>query len=183
MANRPGGIIHGDIKPQNVLIFESDSRIIAKVADFGFATYSQSHNDLIVIPKSEPWNAPEHHHRPHLPKQARQMDVYSFGMICFWLIFEAGFPGTLRSSPQRFLERGQYFSFERCYAEKNLLLDCKKNGNELLEWVEWLTNGDQRLSGSWKDSLSRFFESTLHFDLALRDQNLKRSLGLITPKR
>lgn len=166
-----------------MLVFESDARIIAKVADFGFATYSQSHNHLIVVPKSEPWNAPEHHHRLHEPKQAQQMDVYSFGMVCFWLIFEAGSPGTLQPLPQKLLERGQYFSFERCHSEKNLLLECKSNRNEMLEWIEWLINGDQRLNGSLKDSLSRFFGSTVHFDPALRDQDLRRSLGVITPKR
>lgn len=73
-----------------MLVFEDMSRFIAKVADFGFATCFQSHNDLISMPKSEPWNAPERHDRHIKGEQGKQMDVYSFGMLCFWLVFKAG---------------------------------------------------------------------------------------------
>ena len=183
IADELAGIIHGDIKPQNVLVFEGNSRIVAKVADFGFATCFQSHDDLIVMPKSEPWNAPEHHYRLHRPEQARQMDIYSFGMLCFWLIFGAGSSSSLQSLPPTYLERGQYFSFEQCQSKGNLLQDWKINGNKLLEWIKWLIKEDQRLNSRLKDNLLRFFESTLPTNPKLREQNLERPLELIVPNR
>lgn len=60
-ANQSAEIVHGDVKPQNVLVFEEKSRIVAKVADFGFATSFQGEDDLVVLPRSVPWNASEHH--------------------------------------------------------------------------------------------------------------------------
>ena len=82
------GVIHGDIKPENVLVFsENDGAYVAKVTDFGYSTLFTTDSDLIKMPKSWPWTAPERHHREILPIQARKMDAYSFGMLCLWLLF------------------------------------------------------------------------------------------------
>lgn len=89
-AYRAVGIIHGDITTENVLTFEDNSRIIAKVADLGSATCFHGHDYLYSMPNIEPENAPEHHTRSFRPELAKEMEVYSFGMLCFWLVFEAG---------------------------------------------------------------------------------------------
>ena len=39
------------------------------------------------MPYSEPWTAPEYHHRGFWPSQAKKMDAYSFGMLVLWLLF------------------------------------------------------------------------------------------------
>jgi serine/threonine protein kinase len=81
-------IIHGDIKPANVLIFENDSsRYVAKVADFGYSTWFASDDELIKIPRSQYWVAPEWHHQYFTTVNAMKMDMYSFGMLCLWLLF------------------------------------------------------------------------------------------------
>ena len=81
------GVIHGDIKPENILIFyEDDRRYVAKVMDFGYSTLFTRDNDSIVMPYSKHWTAPEHHRRGFTPGQARLMDTYSFGMLCLWLL-------------------------------------------------------------------------------------------------
>lgn len=82
------GIIHGDIKPTNVLVFENDSNgYIAKVADFGYSTLFASDNELVKMPRSPYWVAPEWHHRGCKAADAMKMDIYSFGMLCLWLLF------------------------------------------------------------------------------------------------
>lgn len=46
-----------------------------------------ANDGLIDMPKSKYWSAPEHHHRKFRLSDAMKMDVYSFGMLCMWLIF------------------------------------------------------------------------------------------------
>lgn len=80
-------IIHGDIKPHNVLIFDGEQgQHVAKVTDFGFSTIF-NRDGLIMMPMSQPWNPPEHHHRGFTSIDAMKMDVYSFGLVCLWLLF------------------------------------------------------------------------------------------------
>src|SRR5436305_6144975 len=81
-------IIHGDIKPENVLIFESDpNRYVAKVADFGYSTRVLSDDELVNMPRTAYWVAPEWHHRGFTTAGAMKMDMYSFGMLCLWVLF------------------------------------------------------------------------------------------------
>src|ERR1700712_350234 len=73
-------IMHGDIKPQNVLIFKNDPNAIqftAKVIDFGYSSRFASDEDCISMPKSPLWHAPEHR-SPCTPPEARRMDLFSF---------------------------------------------------------------------------------------------------------
>ncbi|CAD6584160.1 MAG: hypothetical protein ASARMPRED_001618 [Alectoria sarmentosa] len=80
-------IIHGDIKPENILISktEDSAAYVAQVTDFGYSTMHTDH--LIHMPRSRGWNAPEWHHRGFTYRDAEKMDVYSFGLLCLWLFF------------------------------------------------------------------------------------------------
>ena len=83
-------IIHGDIKPQNILIFpDGDSKYLAKLSDFGYSSYVPhiERDRLVFMPKSIPWNAPEHHYRGFKFDDAVKMDIFSFGVFCLWLLF------------------------------------------------------------------------------------------------
>ncbi len=64
---------------------ENDDRISAKVADFGFSSLSRS-NEAVFLPRSKPWNAPEWDPRGFTVDQAKRQDVYSFGLLCLWLL-------------------------------------------------------------------------------------------------
>ena len=79
-----------------MLIFKENSgSYTAKVADFGYSYQYASDDDLVELPVSRPWNAPEWHHRAFKPLDAIKMDVYSFGMLCLWCLFQdnEGYPG------------------------------------------------------------------------------------------
>ena len=82
------------------------------------------------------------------------MDVYSFGMLCLWLIFEAGSPGSLPLLPNWALKRDHFISFERYPAQINLIQDWKgDSNNKLVEWMAWLVREDGCFDSSIKDNL------------------------------
>jgi serine/threonine protein kinase len=88
------GIVHGDIKPQNILMFEQgDNKFTAKLSDFGSATslldILESNNDETAstfLPAfTRPWEAPEAVDAitaTNLPK----VDVFSFGLLHCYLM-------------------------------------------------------------------------------------------------
>ena len=83
------GIIHGDIKPENVLVTKGkgkdDGVFGVHVIDFGYSSFES----LVKIPRSLPWEAPEWHPRSFGRETAKKMDIYSFGLLCLWLLFPA----------------------------------------------------------------------------------------------
>ncbi len=80
-------IIDRDANPPNSPALDPNSpKYTAKVTDFGYSTQYASVTDLIIMPKSQPWYAPEWHHRGFTPAQATKMDSYSFGMVVLWLL-------------------------------------------------------------------------------------------------
>ena len=80
-------IIHGDIKPQNVLVFQDSSEVFfARVTDFGYSTIYTKPGNPIQMPKSLHWVAPEWHHRGFSLTQAKKMDVYSLGLLVLWIL-------------------------------------------------------------------------------------------------
>lgn len=64
---------------------------MAKLADFGHSTIVRDKSDMCRLPSSEPWTAPEWHHRYHSFAQARNMDIYSFALVCLWLFMNESF--------------------------------------------------------------------------------------------
>ncbi|KAI1128864.1 hypothetical protein F5Y10DRAFT_239748 [Nemania abortiva] len=90
-------IVHGDIKPENVLVFrEKSGEYRARVTDFGYSTRYLRNNQRLTLPRSEPWNAPENdgRRRVWLPSDALKADLFCFGMLAFWLLFETFLSGV-----------------------------------------------------------------------------------------
>jgi serine/threonine protein kinase len=82
------GIVHRDIKPHNILIFEHiPGEYVAKVSDLGYSVQLEHDDTFVKMPLSKPWNAPEWHHRGYRFPEIIRMDLYSYGMVCLWLLF------------------------------------------------------------------------------------------------
>ena len=150
-------IVHGDIKPENVLIFpDGNGSYEAKVTDFGYSTKFASDTESITMPYSPLWTAPEQHHRQVLPAQAKKMDAYSFGMLCQWLIF--------------YNKAGQTRRFEEDLANTHISVL-----NHVLDLASAISYSDDQTRNDIQD----LFKLTLVEDPNERSSDFARFLGLL----
>ncbi|KAH9232156.1 hypothetical protein K456DRAFT_1870302 [Colletotrichum gloeosporioides 23] len=81
------GIIHGDVKPSNLLVCRHETRsFIVKLSGFGF---SLSSGDTHIIGHSEFFCAPESYGENIRPPYLKQLDIYCYGLTLL-TIFESG---------------------------------------------------------------------------------------------
>lgn len=79
------GIVHGDVKSQNILIFSHPQRAyVAKVANFGFSVVEAMANSEVTIGGTQPWKAPESR-APISAYALKLTDIFSFGLL-LWTI-------------------------------------------------------------------------------------------------
>ncbi|KAG8528653.1 uncharacterized protein KY384_006340 [Bacidia gigantensis] len=73
--------------PNTLFIFKDSSHgtgaIKAKVHGFGYSASYKSEDDLVKLPKSEGWQAPEYVECRIKPAQARKTDVFPFGLVFY----------------------------------------------------------------------------------------------------
>ena len=95
------GVVHGDIKPQNVLVFKDSTtrEITVKVTDFGYSTLTVGESGKVFLPKSRPWNAPEYHFGEFNVQEAKKADVYSFGLLVFGFCLKTAYRIFCRPLP------------------------------------------------------------------------------------
>jgi serine/threonine protein kinase len=176
-------MIHGDIKPENVLIFKDDSgSFTARVTDFGYSTRFANEDDLISVPRSWPWHAPEHDRDRYKPMHARKMDVFSFGMLCLWVLFEeylSGFTPLPKDAhwAEEYLIRKQ----ERNLSQR--VLDNLKQKDKLVLLVGQLVTAERDLDSDMKQALKRFFSASLTCDPNQREADLKQSFSCVMPNK
>jgi serine/threonine protein kinase len=91
-ALHQNGIVHGDVKPENILICShSKETFIAKLADFGFAIIETVEASEILIGGTRTWRAPEAS-APVSQSLLRKTDVYSFGLLTWSVAIDGGNP-------------------------------------------------------------------------------------------
>ncbi|KAK5454369.1 hypothetical protein LTS15_006369 [Exophiala xenobiotica] len=91
-------IIHGDIKPENILVFpDSDGQPVAQVADFGYSCLGATKTDLVILPDPGIWAAPEWHDRPMSLAHAMKADIYSLGLVFVFIFFCGSTVGSANS--------------------------------------------------------------------------------------
>jgi serine/threonine protein kinase len=88
-ALHQAGLVHGDVKAENVLVCAAQGRpCIAKIADFGFSIVEVTEGTEVWMGGTNPWRAPETS-VPVPVKEAKQSDVYSLGLL-LWVIVLGG---------------------------------------------------------------------------------------------
>jgi serine/threonine protein kinase len=169
-------VIHGDLKPANVLIFRHDEEgFVAKVADFGYSTLVVRPDRPIYVPKTAPWYAPEHHHRGFLLQDAKKLDFFSLGLLFLWLLFE---PKIRVQTKDPEIESGSSAKFT---VEMRMIqwLEHQPPGQDLITCVTQMLHEVSGILIQQRDDLIQFFNKTLAMDPADRALDIRGLLPLI----
>ena len=182
MSDKDTGVVHGDIKPQNVLVFKDaiTGKITVKVADFGYSTLTVGGSGKVLLPKSSPWNAPEHHFGEFKVQEAKKMDVYSFGMLCLWFLFGnrlSGIPQTTADGT------AELISFNVPLLGCPTLLELLKGEDRVEDIANHLVESMPGLNVEYKIRLKDIFSLTLPLNPGKRSCDLARVIGLLSQKR
>lgn len=73
------GFVHGDLKPENVLLFWENDRHVGKLSDFGFATGEGDHN----VGGTAAWQPPER-------VSSQEGDRFTYGLFLWRIFMHAG---------------------------------------------------------------------------------------------
>ncbi|KAF8538086.1 hypothetical protein BDD12DRAFT_911052 [Trichophaea hybrida] len=176
MALHAYEVIHGDIKPQNVLVFkDATGKTTVKVSDFGYSTLAAGEEGRVFLPKSRPWNAPEHHFGEFKVCQAKKADVYSFGMLCLWILFG----NCLSSIPDG---KTELLSFTASIGSQTLLERLK--GEDKVEQIaNQLILSMPDMNTEHQIRLKEFFSLTVQMDPEKRTSNLGKLVRLFNQEQ
>ena len=167
--------MHGDVSNNNVLIFKATCKVkdgvelLARVTDFGFSTrFHGDEKPIFLRAGTRPWPAPESKRDYFKRSQMVQMDVYSYGLLCLWLLFGATSSNSISRPELDVQDPEKYVSFDNLSDDQNLLEKWKGDGDRILEWAQYLVDRDPSLSSDIKKRLSRFFGNSLNSDPGMR---------------
>ena len=179
-------ISHGDVKPKNVLIFREDSgRYVAKVSDFGFSSLVTI-DDSIIVPRTRPWNGPEWHHRGFTLNGVKKLDVYSFGMLCLWLMCKETLSRISRKPSSHILKEWNGADLFTQHAEatpERSFLEILKDEDQMPVFAHELLASTTGLDQERKSQLSKFFHLCLARKPQDRSSDFIEILELLSPGR
>ena len=152
---------------------DSTGKTTIKVADFGYSTLAGG-EVKVLLPKSRPWNAPEHHFGEFDVPEAKKTDVYSFGMLCLWVLF-----GTMRT-PQNTTQ----CKFEESTGPRTLLEELKADdkmvhiANRHIDSVPLAELDDEH-----RICLKEFFNLTVRYNPKERLSDIEKLASLFGQER
>ncbi|KAF3000786.1 hypothetical protein E8E13_005545 [Curvularia kusanoi] len=156
-------IIHGDIKPANALVFRNDKRYTAKLMDFGLSYRDAGEHHPVFVAGSWPWTAPELDKNYCTVAQAKCMDIFSFGMLCFWTLFEKNFQGEL-PLPAETYQTGQGCASQQRQTLNMAVFNQLKHSDRLPILAKQLIRDEPSFDEDDKPKLERFFDKALSRD-------------------
>ncbi|KAL2812568.1 hypothetical protein BDW59DRAFT_38882 [Aspergillus cavernicola] len=168
-------VIHGDVKPENILIFkgDDDAAFTAKVGDFGFSISGGHDSTSVSVPRSWPWYAPECDVYPRLLyPQAIKTDVFSYGLLCLWFMFGRHFSSIPSSAEVGMLHSSSSTSTLR-------LLDELKRKETLVLYATQLVMTEETLDAEQKQVLQSFFSGCLACNPAARATDVRSLLNSV----
>ncbi|KAI1806722.1 serine/threonine protein kinase japonica group [Daldinia bambusicola] len=157
--------VHGDIKPENVLLFmQKDKPNITKVIDFGYSLQFTPRSRKMKLPISRPWNAPEHTRgmREWTFEQAVKTEVFSYGMLCLWMLF--------------------YDYFYKLCPGKGSRYGISTVKESLRPLSRLLLADEPSLTSDQRQSLGNFFDASLQEDPQQRESSIVRLLQNLDPQ-
>jgi hypothetical protein len=110
------------------------------------------------------------------------MDVYSFGILCVWVLFEQYFTGSA-PLPEEARWAQQSFMHMGIIRQTGSILEELKEEDELLRLAQQLLGAEETLDRDKKSSLNSFLASALLSDPNSRHASLQQSLELLAPYR
>ncbi|KAJ8105871.1 hypothetical protein ONZ43_g7252 [Nemania bipapillata] len=172
-------IIHGDIKPQNVLVFDAEDSVsvITKLIDFSFSSWCDDATGLVTLAGSWPWYAPECNDQPKFtPSEARKTDVYSFGMLCLWFLFDKFF-SSLLTQPDECQAWKPYLLVVNGATSVLEILGTLKTHRLLPQLAKELVAEEANISDESKMLLQQFFSGSLADDPTSRYADIRAALS------
>ncbi|KFY22788.1 hypothetical protein V493_06319 [Pseudogymnoascus sp. VKM F-4281 (FW-2241)] len=160
------GVVHGDIKAQNILIFGDEKGYTAKLSDFGCSiildTYSKKDpkEKVRLLGVSPPWNAPEVLEAAVPISELKQTDLYSLG-LAIWRILVFHDPFSIFDIPLNPAIR------------KEKIRDILKLSHFPDLVVHFITEGHPHMNREQRDLYAAIFSTALDRD------PLKRNLSTI----
>jgi hypothetical protein len=107
--------------------------------------------------------------------EAKKTDVYSFGMVCFWLLFEPRLAGIKPVPP------GLGISSERTRGSTRDTLS--KIKSILVSSISMFLDFETTLERDHRQSLETFFKSSLDGNPRTREADITDLVNMIDPKR
>ncbi len=159
-------MIHGDIKPENVMIRRSDA--VLKLADLGLAKIigQSEHNIIMATPM---YAAPEVIDG-NVAKIGVKSDIYSFGVMCYELF--AGAPPFDGETTDAILE-------QHLNQTPMMLADVKKSFDILLsDYIDRMMNKDPMLRPDSWGEVVEFFTAALY---RLKCKQEQDDVGMFAP--
>lgn len=136
-----------------------DGSIVPQVADFGYSTIYTSSDPTITVSRTIPWHAPEVGERTNrfLHLDAIRTDIFSFGMLCLWVLFRDEFANQFGTTLD--------FADDRKPLESNpgslfKTITILKHQDRLRHFCQNLIRS-LSLEPSQKENLTKVFELTL----------------------
>ncbi|KAL5321933.1 hypothetical protein ACEPPN_009898 [Leptodophora sp. 'Broadleaf-Isolate-01'] len=163
-------IIHGDIKPQNILVFRDDrENPLAKLIDFAYSCFGADINSRVYLPRTSPWIlAPEWHPRGFSLAAAKRLDVFSYGMLCVWILFQQEISNIFGKSGENCVE--------------DLLHDLKAQ-RQILHAVQVIIQDLDLEDEERRAQLGEFFSMTIADDPKSRECDFGRLIHYLNPQR